>query len=317
MMSIKYVLALGSGGVRGMIISSFLESMETEMCEFDSMYFPTNITDKFSMFAGVSTGALIASGFAHLQLNAKEITDHFYSQRNIDIIMHKSWEDYIFGLVQMKPKYSADGKRAIISQFAKNILFTKTDIPVYIPVYNITSNEVHHFKSWNISEKIELADVLDAASSAPGFFPSVKINDRFWGIDGVVCESNPALSAYIYATELFPKSIIKVLSIGTGYGYEKSLTSTNWGGIEWAMNAENLLSASGKNNILTLDNLTKTRGDDYLFIDCCLDPYIKMDDTTCIDKLRVIGHNMWLQNRAKILSFMELPNNSKFIRTTF
>jgi patatin-like phospholipase/acyl hydrolase len=314
---IKYILTLGSGGVRGAIISSFLECMEAEMSDMDPIRYATRISDKFNMFAGISTGAFIASGFAHLQLSAKEITDHFYSQRNIDIIMHKTWTDYVFGLLQTKPKYSADGKRCIISQFAKNISFTKTDIPVYIPVYNITSNEAYHFKSWNFSEKLELADVLDAASSAPGFFPSVKINNLFWGIDGVVCESNASLNAYIYATELFPKSKIKVLSIGTGYGCEKSLTYANWGGIEWALNAETLLSASCKNNILTLDNITKSKGDDYLCVDCCLDPYIKMDDTTCLEKLKLVGVNMWSKNRAKVLEFLDLPNNSKFIRNVF
>src|SRR5690349_19267654 len=97
----KLVLSLDGGGVRGAASARFLERLEQRL--------ERPLNDAFDLFAGTSTGAIIAGALGVLGMSAAEISP-LYSLENIQRIMDKSPWDRAAGLIQAGPKYDGVGK---------------------------------------------------------------------------------------------------------------------------------------------------------------------------------------------------------------
>lgn len=289
-------LSIDGGGVRGVIAARILELLEKEL--------NTPLDKMFDVFIGSSTGALIVCGIAHCKLPAGYICDNLYSSETTTKIMKKSWKDKIFGLFQNKPKYDGIEKRALIQHFAKEKKFNETDKLVMVPIYDITSNEPVIFNSSDISSDVSLLNVLDTASAAPGFFPSVEYKPNQWGMDSGIVSNNPSMYCY---TEMIKNnnSNIKILSLGTGTYSIKNTDTQNWGGIQWLSKGDILdiiIETSMKNEDYQLKILLS---DNYLRIDTNVKD-INMDDTTPenIENLKETADKLWNINRKKILNLL-------------
>lgn len=106
---VKRILSLDGGGVRGVITLQLLKHIE------DS--YNIVLHEYFDMFAGTSTGALIAGLIAYKKMSANEILDKVYNVTNLREIMYQSYYDKWFGSFQLKPKYSDKGKLEVINRF--------------------------------------------------------------------------------------------------------------------------------------------------------------------------------------------------------
>lgn len=298
---VKYVLSLSGGGIRGAITVAFLEEFEQFLFRNEGK----SIFNKFDLYSGSSTGALICSGIAHECLTAKELTNTFYTHKTAKRLMNQSWKDYFFGLVQNCPKYDGIGKREIIEELARDKFWHETDKDIVVPIYDITKEEPIFVKSWE-SESLRITDVLDSTSAAPGYFPSVEYKPGHWAIDGSVISHNPSMTAYIDAKELYPNEEIILLSIGTGQSYPENIgsRSRNWGGIEWAIQgnlSDILFNAPMEAQIKYTHKLVQQNGDKFIHID----GFIKncaMDDIseTNIELLKDIGRKLWKTNEIEI-----------------
>lgn len=295
-----FILSITGGGVRGALTSRFLGNLEKNM----SLY------DKFHMFGGSSTGAFITAGIVYEKLLAKDICDNLYVEAVSRSIMNKSWADIILGVFQTRPKYDGTGKRLVIDTMVEKKQYNDTEKYVIIPVYDITIEKPVFCRSWEQNE-YTLANVLDATSAAPSYFPSVEYFPGRWGIDGAVSSDNPALELYLSALSLFPnEKDIRILSVGTGYGKPKDVgkRSTKWGGIQWITEG-NLLYTSIKSNAnvskLNLENLTYINGHRYIHVDTELE-VASMDDTSekYLDYLKLEGDKMWKKYRTDVLEIL-------------
>lgn len=298
----KYILSLAGGGIRGAITVSFLEQLE----DYLQKQFQKSIHERFDMFTGSSTGAMISSGLAHEKLTAKELTNKFYTHETAKRLMNKSWSDYIFGLFQTKPKYDGKGKRQVITEIAGERTFDETDKDIMIPLYDITNEEPVFARSWNNPDNLKLVDVLDATSAAPGYFPTVEYKPGSWAIDGSLISHNPSLNAYIEAKKLYPTEKIVVLSVGTGQGFPDKIgrESQNWGAIEWASEGDLFdifLNAPMEGDTYYMKELVKLNGDKFVHIDGYL-RHTEMDDISQgnIDRLKDFGRTLWSQNEESI-----------------
>lgn len=303
----RIILSIDGGGVRGTISARFLSNLEHEL-KHRNINIPLH--KLFDMFIGSSTGALIVCGISHCELSATYISDNFYNNEVTSKIMNKSFADKILGLMQTRPKFDGKGKRKMIKDIAGNKDFSDTENFTMIPVYNVTTKKPDLFKSWK-HKNVSLVNVLDAASAAPGYFPSVEFKPNNWGIDSGLIAQNPALCAYIEMLKLFdPSDDIRILSIGTGYGYNKEIKkeSEKWGGINWALCGDLLdllLDAPMESEEYQIKTLTKINGHHYLRVDGHVTD-TQMDDTSPenIKKLKDVGDQLWEKHKDQVIKLL-------------
>lgn len=202
----KYVLALDGGGVRGAASARFLELLEARVGR--------PLSDVFDLFAGTSTGAIIAAAMGVKRMAATTISS-LYNPSNINQIMNKSVWDRTMGLIQSKPKYDGRGKRKVLGQYFGDTKLGQAHRPTLVVAYDVENRVSAVLKSHHPDHKDLLAlDCVDASSAAPLYFPTVQVGSQ-WLIDGGVVANNPTLCAYAEAKRLYGHDIC-ILSVGTG-----------------------------------------------------------------------------------------------------
>ncbi|ASG67256.1 hypothetical protein CDV26_01605 [Francisella halioticida] len=227
------VLCIDGGGVKGIIPAQILYCIEKD--------FRINIQDHFQLVSATSTGALIAIQMNIMKKSAKEILDTYTDHSLLSKVFHKnilSFLSSIYGSTfSGESKYKALIKMLGTSQFSTAIM------PTLITSYNLTKNKAVLFKSTAMTQNLTSAQVGNASSSAPTYFPPFKINNNYY-IDGGVTANNPSMLGVAYAVELGSKlDDISILSLGTGYSakdnkaIKKRLSSVyKWGGLSWLAN---------------------------------------------------------------------------------
>ncbi|WP_198158315.1 patatin-like phospholipase family protein [Enterovibrio coralii] len=112
---------------------------------------------------------------------------------------------------------------------------------VLVVAYEIARRKPVVFKTTKPSHKnLKSADIADATSAAPTYFPTVKMKlDGLdaWLVDGGVVANNPTMCAISEALSAWETTIdkVKVLSVGTGYRTRKinGPASRDWGAVQW------------------------------------------------------------------------------------
>jgi patatin-like phospholipase/acyl hydrolase len=222
----KLVLSLDGGGVRGAASARFLERLEQRL--------ERPLNDAFDLFAGTSTGAIIAGALGVLGMSAAEISP-LYSLENIQRIMDKSPWDSAAGLIQAGPKYDGVGKRRTLERYFGNKTLGEARKRTLIVTYDLERRESAILKRHHPEHRtLRAVDVIDASSAAPLYFPTVRVDGR-WLIDGGVVANNPTLCAYAEAVRCFPNEPIRIVSVGTGKRTRKIAgeASRGWGAVGW------------------------------------------------------------------------------------
>ena len=304
------ILAIDGGGVKGVASAKFLEQLELA----------GNLTlyNKFDMIAGTSTGGLIALYIALKKATGTECVELF-SQENIDRIMDKSVWDKLLPM-QDRPKYDGVGKTKVITENFGNVRLGDLEKKVLVTAYDIVLRRIVVFKSFGGTDcdyNPTVAEVAEATSAAPTFFPTVKTSDSppRWLIDGGMAANNPSMCALVEAMKMgYKPEEIKLLSIGTGLQVRgKDIAddigkrSQKWGSVEWFFNGimEHFFAA---NTSATTYHCQKVLGDNFLRVNgpliYCSDD---MDETKPgnVNNLQLLGKEWFKEFGHEALEFLK------------
>jgi patatin-like phospholipase/acyl hydrolase len=210
------ILAIDGGGIKGLYSAKILEHFEDK--------FKCQISDKFDMLCGTSTGGIIALGLS-LKIPASELSK-FYEKYGPSIFPNRSKLFNIFRQVAWRGKYSdITLKKALQNTFGEKVIGESSNL-LCIPTYTITEARPWVFKFDHTilgrDNKAKYVDVALATSAAPTYFPMAEISyyDNKQFIDGGVWANNPTLVGYIEALTYFvgkdkPYDELQILSLSS------------------------------------------------------------------------------------------------------
>jgi hypothetical protein len=207
-----YILSIDGGGYRGLFPAHILQRIEEE--------WKIDWHQQFDMFAGTSTGSIIAAGLAS-GISASQVTD-FYCKHGKKIFT-KRWLSRLDLLKIFTSKYSS----STLKELLEDVFGTKTlgdiSIPLILPAVDIGNGCVHVSKSKYVEgfyrdPGVKLSDAVLASCSAPTYFDPHVVAGKYQLVDGGLWANNPSLVAAIDAHYRLniPLTDIRVLSIGTG-----------------------------------------------------------------------------------------------------
>jgi patatin-like phospholipase/acyl hydrolase len=248
------ILCVDGGGIRGMIPALVLAELERRLQEGAGAQ--ARASDYFHMFAGTSTGGLVALSLTapdpdrpeRPAVSADQLA-RFYTEDGPDIfrrsLLHKLRT--LWGW--LGPKYTLGP----LQQAIENRL-GKTEIEhalreLIVTSYDMTNRDPYFFKRWRAREVPEsdrnrpLADAGLATSAAPTYFPSHELDGRAL-VDGGVFAANPVIVAIVEALKRFgddphhlDQDDLLVVSLGTGLhedGYNQGEVG-RWGRLGWIL----------------------------------------------------------------------------------
>ncbi len=237
-----HILAMDGGGVRGVLTATLLERLEAAHPGF---------LDHVELFAGTSTGGLLALGLAAgmTPTQAREMYEN-YSR----VVFARSLWDKILRLGNLiGAKYSnAALKKALTDQFGE---LTLEDLPhrVVIAAFQLDNHAsqseqrswkpkfFHNYPGPDSDGAQKVIDVAMATAAAPTYFP-------VYGdyIDGGVVAGNPSMCALAQALQPATGgqviSDLALLSVSTGHNPNYlSAPNADWGLIQWAPHLVDLM----------------------------------------------------------------------------
>lgn len=322
MSQIFHILSLDGGGFRGAYSAYLLKRMEVE--------WGNNWLNQFHMYAGTSTGSIIAAGLA-VGFTAEKIFD-LYNNHGATIFK-KSWISN-FDLVNLfKSRYNKNVLRDLLVKFFGDITLGQVSKPLIIPAIDIGSGQVHVFKStydknFVRDAKVLLVDAVLASCCAPTYFDP-HIVGPYPLADGGVWANNPSLVSVIDAKRRLGIKLedIRVFSIGTGkskvfYPYKSNKFfetifskwtgwgfATRWGNKKFINLLLNLQADSAQNMLRLL--LQTNNGDEnqLLRINFESDMSLDMDDPQKLPDLIRQADLDFTHNAIRIKSIFRLSDN--------
>jgi patatin-like phospholipase/acyl hydrolase len=239
------ILSFDGGGIRGLVTLAMLKKIQTEV---------PNLVNQTDLFAGTSTGGIIALGLA-----AGKTVDELISLYldNGEKIFDDSWFDNIVDLGKIGgADYSQDNLENILEKIFGPLKLDGLAKKVLIPSFDLDNeNEdpnkrtwkpifFHNFPGEDSDGDRAVVDIALCTSAAPTFFPS---HNGY--VDGGVVANNPSMAALTQTqdprAELNPRPAlgdVRMLSLGTGtvLSYIKGKRQ-NWGYAQWTKPLINLL----------------------------------------------------------------------------
>lgn len=222
------IMTFDGGGVKGALMATLVKRITDKV---------PNLLDQVDLFAGTSTGSVVAltlaSGF-----NADKLVS-FYSEANLRSAFSPARFNWF------RPKFSNANFRSLLeSHFPGNPrLGDLTKHNLVAPTFKLDNKNrqdwspvfAHNFPGSHHLDEL-VVDVALRSAAAPTVFPSHQGH-----IDGGMVANNPSTVAIAMAlghkTPRPALEDIRVLSIGTGLTPTIiSLDTTNWGIIQWLLN---------------------------------------------------------------------------------
>ena len=215
--SLRRVLSLDGGGIRGIIPALVVAHIERQM--------GAPASELFDLIVGTSTGGILALGLS-LQdqqsgslLAAKRMVA-LYERHGAQIFERSLWRKLRTAGGLFEEAYSHEALENVLHKYFGNKRMGDCGTPVMVTSYDIERRKTVFLKSWHPAHSEFLcAEASRATSAAPTYFEPVNLH---WAeqsatlIDGGVFINSPAVSAYAEACKLFPDEPIAMLSLGTG-----------------------------------------------------------------------------------------------------
>jgi len=302
-MSNYNILSIDGGGLRGIVTLSIIERLDSAA---------PNWRKKINMYAGTSTGGLIALALAK-GMEPKDIMQFYFDKG-----------PYIFdrGLLQeietignvTGPKYDSAHRlevfKAILQKPGPNGTTTDSRLEdlshdVLIPTFDISGNTSDPSQPRNWKAKIyhnmpttnpadndrsALAYVVAmSTSAAPTYFASFQGH-----VDGGVFANNPSMCALAQTQDerlvtTYDIDKIKMLSLGTGYYPDYIDGDESWGLAEWAPRLVNLLT-DGVNDVARYQTEQMLNDGNFVRINPLMNQQIQMDDVSKMSAMQAIGN---------------------------
>lgn len=242
------ILSVDGGGIRGLI--SVLTIAEIEKRLGERVGKEVRMADYFHLFAGTSTGGLIALALTSpKRVSAAELAS-FYTEDG-PRIFHRGLGQELGSLWGLSgPKYSLAPLREAVERRLGTSKISEATRDLLVTSYDMTHSEPYFFKRWRALERPErnfpIAEAALATSAAPTYFPSHGLKGRAL-VDGGVFAANPSVAAIAEAlgrqsdepARLSPDDLFLV-SIGTGEfetGFSQREVS-KWGKLGWVTGGE-------------------------------------------------------------------------------
>lgn len=227
------ILTFDGGGIRGLFTLVLLNRLTQAQPGF---------LDKVDMFAGTSTGSIIAMGLAHGLTPAAGI--NLYQEMG-QIAFQDTFLDNVLDLFTLiGAEYSSDQLRGLLLQkFGDTTLGDLLARGKYVLVPTFDLDDVkdgvrcwkpkffHNFPGSDSDEAEKVVDVALRSSAAPTYFPSYQ-----GYVDGGVAANNPSMAALAQALNGgMMQAEICLLSLGTGLvpRFEEG-DKLDWGYAQWA-----------------------------------------------------------------------------------
>lgn len=218
--SIRKILSIDGGGIKGTCPASFLAALEEDLDEPIGRY--------FDLITGTSTGGILAIGLA-LGIPAKQLLQ-LYVERGPEIFgqpvtrnrfVAAAVNTYAKAKHYIKPKHKVGQLEKVLSDTLGSKLIADAETRLIIPAWDADLNSVYIYKTAHHTRlttdyKKSAVDAALATTAAPTYFKVHRTVDQVGLIDGGVWANNPTGIAVVEATTLLgwePKNI-RVLSLG-------------------------------------------------------------------------------------------------------
>ncbi|MDO6839442.1 patatin-like phospholipase family protein [Paraglaciecola chathamensis] len=316
----KLILSLDGGGIRGAATTQFLTHVEKAL----QKQHQKSLRDCVDFYAGTSTGSLIALALATTDMDIQDI-NKLYNVTNAKKIFTENR-----GFLELDgvnaPKYKADGKTELLKKSLGQAKIK--DVPegkhILAVTYGVEKHRPYVVKSTRSEFQNLLSyQVADASSAAPTYFPTQDMtlppdNEQAWLIDGGVVANNPTMCAIAEACRLWPDSVRRVLSIGTGSQTRKinGPDSRHWGALQWMLKGC-IIDVLSDEKVVGYQAITITPPGNYIRVNAEMRqqpgfekaPDDAMDDIsqTNIKRLKGMG-DFWFDQYGEAV--VELLNNS-------
>ncbi len=233
------ILSIDGGGIRGIIPARVLERLETHV---------PGIVQEFDLYAGSSTGAVLAAGFA--SGFDPRFMRQMYQGFGEQVFADSIWDDlrdlkYILGA-----DYSIDNLKVLLERVIGETTLGDLEKKVLIATFDLKDESrdpprwkpkfFHNYPDSRGDSQERLVDVVIRSAAAPIYFP---IYQGY--IDGGVSAINPSMCALAQA---FNEGFLdlRLLSLGTGNN-PRWLDEQNgdWGVYQWGLNLVNMVMDGG------------------------------------------------------------------------
>jgi patatin-like phospholipase/acyl hydrolase len=298
-----HILSLDGGGIRGVFTTELLSRLEAV----------APFLAKVDLFAGTSTGGIIALGLA-AGLTPDELTS-LYLALGPEIFPPSPLGPLaILGKLVCAPYDNAALKRALMAAFGSRNLRTLGDLRrrVLVPTFDLDSSEgpasrqggprtwkpkfFHNFPGPGSDAAAEIVDVALRTSAAPTYFPTYQ-----GFVDGGVIANNPSMVALAQA--LHPATggqkleDVSVLSLGTGDRLRFIAGPTHdWGYAQWAVPLSQLI-VEGPMDTARYE-CEQLLGERFWRLDAVLDRDIDLDDAAAEPDLVALARRIPLEGTA-------------------
>ena len=299
------ILAIDGGGSRGIYAAQLLHRIEQT--------YQVQIRDSFDLFAGTSTGSIIAGAIAS-DISMGEIADLFESKSP------QVFRKEVYRCPLFLSKYSKGALREILDDCLPSRALSDIQTPLMIMCSDIGTGGVYVFKSnylekfglpYDRDREVQLRDAVMASCAAPTFFDPEKSGDYLLA-DGGLWANNPSIIALTEAMSKFKVNIedVKILSIGNGHRakvYDGRCSFwgflTAWGRQKFIEYILDLQSQASTNMAQLLLN------DRFMRLDVEIDDWA-LDDTEHLSELKALANRDFRRQELDIRAFINISGGS-------
>ncbi len=247
------ILSFDGGGIRGVLTAVLVNRLLGE--------YPTLLQDRpdtITMFAGTSTGGILALGMA-AGLTPAQIRDLYVT--NGKLIFDSSWTRDVVEIGGLSgAKYDNANLKQILRETFGALKLKDLKPRVLIASFSLDNQApdpssrtwnpkfFHNFSGTDSDGESLLVDVAMSTSAAPTYFPSYGVY-----VDGGVIANNPSMAAVVQALdgrnqagERATLDGIKLLSVGTGASLQYiDGQDHDWGDAQWIKPILNVMMDGG------------------------------------------------------------------------
>lgn len=220
------ILSVDGGGYLGLASAAFLSGLED--------HFGSRCSERFDLFCGTSTGAIIALALAS-GMNARDVTA-LYERFGREVFWNpvpgtRALRTWVRGVVA--PRYSNRSlRRALNETFGDQTLGELKARGKFVLVTTFSTSsgrpwifKTDHAPDYSRDDCYRVADVALASAAAPLYLPAVTIRNPASGVDGDFCDggvvaNHPAMLGYVEAVSALgvPPGDVRLLSVSTPRG---------------------------------------------------------------------------------------------------
>ena len=323
-----FILAIDGGGFRGLFAADLLRRIEDR--------WKIDWTSRFGLFAGTSSGAIVAAGLAAGVPVASLVG--FYGQHG-PAVFRRRLRAGPSGL--FASRHDAGVLSARLAEVLPDVGLAECPVPLLIPVADVATGRPSVLRSAGLGTQAlpasshRLRDAVLASCAPPTWFDPWTPGRGNPLADGGLWANNPALAACAEAQLRFrvPPESLRIVSIGTGRsrhyygaaskrGFGRARSRWTGWGLATGWRRERLVEFSlATQSTATHETLCRLLGEDpvsprrVLRLDFESDDVIRFDDPLAGPELVHHAERVFVRRAREIAAFLDVSPPEPAIRT--